>query len=125
MRRKADDQIQVAVLAAAHAGNALPLEANALAVAHAGRNFHVQRLAGLAYLPPQFVVHRQRVGNLAALTMQRFLEEQRHLHLQILAAEAMPAVRVRSRAMPARRPPAEHAFEEIGEVLRVGAAAVP
>ena len=52
------------------------------------------------------------------MAMQRFLEEQRHLHLEILAAEAMPAVRVRSGAVPARSTPAEHAFEEIGEVLR-------
>ncbi|MCY1406328.1 hypothetical protein D9M71_215900 [compost metagenome] len=117
VRRKLDDQVQVAIGTTAHTRCALALEANALAVGHPGRNLHVQGLDGIAGALAGAVVLRHLEADLLRLVGQGFFEENRQFHFHILSAPTGAALLAATkRVAVATAGRAEYGTEEIREI---------
>ncbi|MCY1419472.1 hypothetical protein D9M71_350620 [compost metagenome] len=117
VRRKLDDQVQVAIGPAAHARCPLALEANALAVGHSGRDLHIQGLGGIAGALTCTVVLRHLEADLLRLVGQGFFEENRQFHFHILSAPTGAALLAATkRVAVATAGRAEYGTEEIREI---------
>ncbi|MND93316.1 hypothetical protein D3C80_854990 [compost metagenome] len=112
--RNADDKVEIAIRTAVYPRAALALQANAFAVAYAGRDLHIKGFGDFLLHHAKGVIDRQAIADGAGLLGQRFFQEDGHFHFNILPAHGSAlALTLAARMF------AEHGGKDVGKVFGI------
>ena len=86
MWRNVNHQPQVAIWTAVFARRPLAFQADALTIADARRDLHIQRFRDFLFDHAKGVINRQVIADGTLMLSKRFFEENRHFDFNIVAA---------------------------------------